>query len=236
VKSKQTMFEEDMPCANASKTILTEYQVDPASRNEWLDHWRSSTLDAIDSATHVSAQEAALSDENDSSLLIYERHIAGSSTTRPYQPASANGQVSAMQIECHDIVGFGWWSRNLIGSQQAQLNLSMMCIRFPDEGHLQGFIKLSQNHAAYCWEAEPDTVIYSAGIVTSYSESDLDIESGDIIFIMGCTDEAAVQKHLEDPKHVALGYQLYDADIRLTPTLTKSYRTCGDGFFYKPST
>ena len=56
------MFEEDMPCANASKTILTEYQVDPASRNEWLDHWRSSTLDAIDSATHVSAQEAALSD------------------------------------------------------------------------------------------------------------------------------------------------------------------------------
>ena len=177
-----------------------------------------------------------LSDENDSSLLIYERHIAGSSTTRPYQPASANGQVSAMQIECHDIVGFGWWSRNLIGSQQAQLNLSMMCIRFPDEGHLQGFIKLSQNHAAYCWEAEPDTVIYSAGIVTSYSESDLDIESGDIIFIMGCTDEAAVQKHLEDPKHVALGYQLYDADIRLTPTLTKSYKTCGDGFFYKPST
>ncbi len=225
-----------MPNANASKTILTEYQVDPASIDKWLGHWRSSALDALNSATLVSAHEAALSDENDSSLLIYERHTAGSSTPRPYQPASANGQVSAMQIECHDIDGFGWWSRNLVGPQQGHLNLSMTCLRFPDEGHRQGFIKLSQNHATYCWVAEPDTLIYSAGIVTNYSESELDIKSGDIIFIMGCTDQTAVQKHLEDSKHVALGYELYDAGVRLAPTFSKSYKTYGDGFFYKPST
>jgi hypothetical protein len=225
-----------MPRANAFKTILTEYEIDTDSINQWLEHWRSRTLVALNSEKQISAHESALSDENERSVLTYERHTAGSSAARPYQPAPAPGQIRTMQIECHDIPAFGWWARDTTKTQQNQLNLSMTCLRFSDSEHREGFIKLSQNHAAYCWEAETDTLIYSAGIVASYGESDLDIESGDIIFIMGCTDEAAVQKHLEDPKHVALGYELYDAGVRLTPTFSKSYKTYGDGFFYEPPT
>lgn len=219
---------------NVISTILTEHQVDLESIDRWIDRWRATASAAINDEPLLLANEAALSDEDSSSVLVYERVSGGAQQQSP--PKLAEAIATNMRIQLTDIPGFGWWSRHTAGLQQGKLKLSMTGLRFPDETHKEGFLKLSQEHALYCWDEEPDTLIYSCGNVAGFAESELDIENGDLVFVMGCTDEAAVQKHLEDPKHEALGYVLYDAGVRLTPTFSKSYQTLGDGFFHKPST
>jgi hypothetical protein len=54
-----------------------------------------------------------------------------------------------------------------------------------------------------------------------------------LIFIMACTDMAAVEKHRQDPRHLALGQRIIDAGVEVTSTFRKMYRTTGHGFLVK---
>ncbi len=222
---------------NKSITSVTEYRLDPESSSS--STLRSSggygALHELQVETQDWAREFAVSDEDSAHIMVYEKGNLECSSTRTELPL-----VSAAHLLMHatlfDIEGFGWWSRDLENPQRRQLSLSLTGLRFPDESNKDRFLELSKEHAAYCWNAEPDTLIYSAGIVTDCIGGDIDIELGDLIFVMGCTDENAVEKHLNDPKHIALGYQLHDAGVKLMPTFSRTYRTTGDGFFFVPAT
>ncbi len=92
---------------------------------------------------------------------------------------------------------------------------------------------MSQKHAEYCWNEEPDTLIYSMGIAGQDADRGPDIKQGDLIFMMACTDMAAVEKHRLDPHHLTLGQRIIDAGVEVTPTFRKMYRTTGRGFLVK---
>ena len=95
------------------------------------------------------------------------------------------------------------------------------------------FLHLSSQHAAYCWNNEPDTLIYSGGLANADADRELDIKQGDLIFVMGCTDMAAVEKHRDDPNHLALGAKIAGQQISMENTFSLSYRTTGQGFLWR---
>jgi hypothetical protein len=88
-------------------------------------------------------------------------------------------------------------------------------------------------HAEYCWIEEPDTLIYSGGIATADADRELDIKAGDLIFLMGTTDMAAMEKHRDDPKHLALGPKFSELGINVEGTFLRTYETTGDGYLWK---
>ena len=209
---------------NTSTTTITEYRIDPGSSTSEVFRARKD---------YDWAREIAVSDEDNSHVVVYEKRDSKSISPDPSLPHASTTHLLT-QVTLIEIEGFGWWTRDQENPQQRELNLSLTGLRFPDESNKERFLEHSQAHADYCWNAEPDTLIYSAGNVRDCINGDLDIEPGDLVFIMGCTDQSAVEKHLNDPKHVALGYDLYDAGVALTPTFSRTYRTTGEGFYFLP--
>jgi len=111
----------------------------------------------------------------------------------------------------------------------------LLGLRFGSEGMCDKFISLSSEHAAYCWENEPETLIYSGGIAKADADRELDIKQGDLIFAMGCTDMTAVEQHRDDPKHLAMGAKFAAQGIQMENTFSRYYRTTGNGFLWRRS-
>lgn len=202
-------------------TSVTEYSIDPEAET---DH--------IHTKKHRLARESAVPVEDPSHVMVYEKRA----NSVDLEPSSRFATNIVMNTELTDVANFGWWARDLEIPQRHQLSLSLTGLRFPDEHHKTGFLEYSQEHAAYCWEAEPGTLVYSAGIVNKCIAGSFDIRPGDLVFVMGCADDSAVEKHLNDPKHIDLGYRLYDAGIKLTPTFSRTYTTNGTGYYFVPPT
>ena len=53
------------------------------------------------------------------------------------------------------------------------------------------------------------------------------------MFVMVCTDMAAVEQHRDDPNHIGLGPKIAEHGIEMTPTFRRSYQTTGHGFFWR---
>ena len=102
--------------------------------------------------------------------------------------------------------------------------------RFGDEEQRDAFVEITGGHAKYCWDAEPDTLTYSAGLTTPAGSQADDVEPGDLIFVMEAINEAAMTKHAEDPAHLALGPVMEERGVEVAPTFFGNYRTTGDGF------
>ena len=53
------------------------------------------------------------------------------------------------------------------------------------------------------------------------------------MFVMGCTDEAAEEKHAVDPNHVALGAKLTAVGVEIESSELLQYRTTGRGYLWR---
>jgi hypothetical protein len=106
-------------------------------------------------------------------------------------------------------------------------------MRFDTKTMRDEFVALGQEHAAWCLENEPDTLIYSGGLARQDADRELDLLSGDLVFVMGCTDMRATLAHRDAPEHVALGERITASGIRLTNTFARTYETCGNGFLWR---
>ena len=102
--------------------------------------------------------------------------------------------------------------------------------RFGNTEMRDAFVEISGGHGKYCWDAEPDSLTYSAGLTTPKGSQAEDVEPGDLIFVMEATDEAAMTKHAEDPAHLALGPVMEERGVEVAPTFFGNYRTTGAGF------
>ena len=120
----------------------------------------------------------------------------------------------------------------LAGSRR-RLPFILLCMRFAKSAHRDQFIELSGAHARYCLEAEPDTLVYSGAIASDDLEPDSPLAAGDLVFVMACTDDAAMEKHAQDPNHIALGEKFAAAGVEIESSVIYQYRTTGRGFLWR---
>ncbi|MGI9328746.1 MAG: antibiotic biosynthesis monooxygenase [Pseudomonadales bacterium] len=227
-------------------TALVEYQIraETTTVQQWLDVWGMRAEDAFLAEPETCAYEAAISAENEQRVLIFERYAEGESsihahTQRPAHTAlmetmGAKNMTKrrVMSNLYADVDNYGWWQRpeRDAAMRDADLLVTLIGTRFPSAEMKQRYIELTGAHAAYCWETEPGTLVYSAGIALRDADRGPEIKAGDLVFVAVFANEEAAAEHRDDPQHVALQPKL--AEIKRERVMLQSYRTSGKGFLW----
>ncbi len=228
-------------------TALVEYQVrtETTSVKEWLDVWQERGQDALVGEPETSAYEAARSLQDESHVLVFERYAHGQSSLDAHvaRPAHTDlmetmGERSmtrrrVMSNLYADIQGYGWWDRAESDKpmSEADVTITLIGTRFKDDAMRQRYIDVTGEHADYCREAEPGTLIYSGGLALRDSDRGLDIKTGDMLFVAAFTDEQAAIVHRDDPRHVKLQPVLNE--IERERTFLLSYKSTGKGYLWR---
>lgn len=232
---------------NASMTAFVEFQIrtDETTMGDWLEEWQKRGQDALEAEPETTAYAAAVSLEDESCVLVCERYARGSASLKFHVERPSHAALTetmgarrmtkrrVMSTSFFDMPDFGWWERGRSTRIQSGVIIVLLGLRFGDDAQRSDFLRMSQDYADYCRAEEPDTLIYSGGIAARDADRGPDIKQGDLIFVMACTDMAAVEKHNLDPQHLALGQQLVKAGVEITATFHKMYRTTGHGFLAK---
>lgn len=228
-------------------SVLIEYQVrtDNNSVGEWLDVWNDRGEDARVGEPETDAYVAAVNLADESNVLVFERYANGQSSLDAHIDRPAHGELMdamgsrqmtmrrVMTTKFSDIGDYGWWARpGTADPASPGVALIALGFRFGSDSDLATYLEASREHAAYCWDAEPDTLVYSAGLAMADADREIDLHTGDVVFVMACTDLAAVDKHANDPRHVALMAEL-KASIQMERTFIRSYKTTGNGFLWR---
>ena len=234
--------------ADQPMTAIVEYQIrqENSTMDEWLAEWDKRAEDARQGEPETTAYASAVNLDNALNVLVFERYAQGDRSLglhadRPAHTALIDTMGERrmtkrriMSTRFTDLNDFGWWGRPESHDGNAEgMILVILGLRFADAEMTEAFVKLSSEHAAYCWENEPDTVIYSGGLARTDADRELDIKQGDLIFVMGCTDMAAVEKHRDDPNHLALGAKMVEQQLAMENTFRRMYRTTGKGFAWR---
>ena len=235
--------------SNEPMTAIVEFQVntETTSVEQWLEEWSKRAEDARVGEPQTPSYAAALNSETRDQVLVFERYSQGDISLKEHLNRSAHQELHermgaenmtkrrVMSTHFVDVEEYGWWSRP---EQQDVMRrpgviITVLGMRFPSEQQREKFIQLSQAHAEYCWTEEPDTLIYSGGLALSDADRELDIKTGDLVFVMASTDMEAMVKHRDDPKHLAIGERLSAEGINVEGTFLRSYETTGDGYLWK---
>lgn len=230
-------------------TVMVEFQVrsESTSVDAWLDEWAIRAHDAAIGEPATSAYAAAVNVDADDQILVFERYRNGESSLKAHVDRPAHAALNetmgtrgmtrrrVMSSRFHDQPDFGWWSRSDgdIASPEGAL-VVFVGFRFDDEEHRSTFLEMSGEHANYCWEHEPGTLIYSTGVALADADRELDQERGDTVFVMVCSDPDAAEQHANDPRHLALVEEMERLGIGAEPTFRRTYRTTGHGYIWKP--
>lgn len=236
-----------MSIGDSPLTALVEYQVrtEKTTVNEWLDVWRARGRDARVGEPDTSAYEALRSLQDESHVLVFERYAHGQSSIDAHvaRPAHATlmetmGERSmtrrrVMSNVFADIEGYGWWDR--AGSDEFMskpgVSITLIGTRFADAAMKQRYIEVTGEHADYCREAEPGTLIYSGGLALRDSDRGPDIKAGDMLFVAAFADDQAAIAHRDDRRHVELQPELND--IERERTFLLSYESTGNGYLWR---
>ncbi len=235
-----------MTDTNQPMTAMVEYQIRPAttSMDEWLTEWNKRAEDALDFEPETSAYAAAINLQDESNVLVFERYEQGSHSLQAHIERPAHTILTdtmgarnmtkrrVMSTRFYDLPGFGWWQRPQPAPAAGTI-IVMLGFRFKDDAQRATYVELMADHEAYCWENEPDTLIYSAGIAAADADRELDLLRGDLVFVMACTDMEAMDKHANDPRHLALGPLFTENGIDLEPKFMRTYRSTGQGYLWR---
>ncbi|MFT6644235.1 MAG: quinol monooxygenase YgiN [Patiriisocius sp.] len=241
------MSENDVNQAKAPLTALVEYQVrsETTSVNEWLDVWQGRGEDALAGEPETSCYEAAVSDQDTDQVLVFERYTNGRASIDAHIARPAHTTLMetmggrkmtrrrVMSNQFVDIDDYGWWSRAIDESPMRDVDVLITLIgtRFASDEMKQRYIEVTGEHAAYCFDAEPDTLIYNGCIAQGDADRGPDIKTGDMLFVAAFKNEAAAVKHRDDPSHVALQPRL--AEIERQRTFMRTYRSTGRGYLWR---
>ena len=228
-------------------SVLIEYQVrtENNSVGEWLDVWNDRGEDARVGEPETDAYVAAVNLADESNVLVFERYANGQSSLDSHIDRPAHGELMeamgsrqmtkrrVMTTRFSDVDNYGWWGRpGSVNPKHVGVAIIALGFRFGSDDDLNTYLEASREHAAYCWDAEPDTLIYSAGLAMADADREIDLRKGDVVFVMACTDLVAVDKHANDPRHLALMAEL-EAGIQMERTFIRSYKTTGHGFLWR---
>ena len=227
-------------------TALVEFEIrsDTTTMAQWLDVWGVRGRAALAEESETTAYEATQSEEHEGQVMIFERYARGQSSIDRHQQVPAHTELQqtmgdrnmtkrrVMTSLFADIQGYGWWSRpeRVDVLRVHGVRLTVIVTRFPDEDTKQRYIKLTGDHAKYCWDNEPDTLIYAGGLAVRDADRGPAIRRGDLLFVAAFADDAAAIKHRDDPVHVALQPKL--AELNRERVLLQTYRTSGEGYLW----
>ena len=228
-------------------TALVEFQVRPenCTTAEWLEVWDKRAQDARDHEPGTLSYGAAVNLENELNVLVYERYANNAEAVQAHTDRPAHGELMTalgerrmtkrriMGTRFTDIAEFGWWSRPDKAADAEGNLIVLIGMRFENDDARDKFIELSAGHADYCLANEPDTLIYNGGLADDDTDREIDAKAGDLIFVMGCADAAAMEKHRDDPNHIALGARFAEAGVNLNVTFIRTYRTTGKGYLWR---
>jgi quinol monooxygenase YgiN len=242
------MSTENMSIGDSPLTALVEYQVrtETTTVDEWLDVWQKRGQDALVGEPGTSAYEAARSQQDESHVLVFERYAQGQSSLDAHvaRPAHATLMETmgerrmtrrrVMSNQFVDIEGYGWWDRAQSDEpmSDAGITITLIGIRFTDAAMKRRYIEVTGEHADYCRDAEPGTLIYSGGLALRDSDRGPDVKAGDMLFVAAFANEQAAIAHRDDPRHVALQPMLNE--IERERTFLHSYTTTGNGYLWRP--
>ncbi len=230
-------------------TAVVEFQVNTETTTveEWLEEWSKRAEDAQVGEPQTPSYAAAINSEVGNNILVFERYSHGDGSLKEHMSRAAHDELHERMGEKNmtkrrvlstrfvDVEDYGWWSRP--EQQEVMMSpgliLTILGMRFPNLKQLEKFIELSRFHSDYCWTEEPGTLVYSGGLALSDADREVDIKAGDLIFVMASTDMAAMVKHRDDPKHLALGEQFVEKGISVEGTFLRTYETTGDGYLWK---
>ena len=231
-----------------SMTALVEYQIraENTSMPQWLEVWSRRADDALLGEPETGAYAAAVNVEEPSHVLVFERYDKGRSSVKAHVERPAHKALTddmgarnmtrrrVLSASFYDVPEFGWWSRpaQTAGTAEGAV-IVVLGFRFPNDALRDAYLELSGEHASYCWAQEPDTLIYSCGIAAADADRELDLLQGDMVFVMACTDMQAVDKHANDPRHLALGPKFEALGLQLEPTFMRTYATSGKGYLWR---
>ena len=239
---------ETLPAAETAQTVLVEFQIrtETTTMAAWLEEWDKRGQDAYHGEPDTTAYAAAINVDAPDSVLVFERYARGAESLRAHVERPAHKALHATMGErnmtrrrvfsslCEDIPNLGWWARPGTDSATAAGNIIVLLgMRFPEPEQLAHFLALIEGHAGYCWDNEPETLAYAGALATRDADRGIDQRAGDLVWVMTCRDMDAVNRHAEDPVHVALGAQAEAAGIAAEQTFMRTYRTTGCGYLWR---
>jgi len=235
--------------SDAPQTAIVEFQIRPenVTMEGWLDIWDKRARDAWEGEPETSAYAAAVNLEDERNVLIFERYTHGDGSLRKHQQREAHAELTrtmgernvtkrrVLSTRFEDIPDYGWWSRPDADGQAGAAGaiVTVLGMHFADDATRAAFIELSGGHAEYCWREEPETLIYTGGLATADADREIDLKTGDLVFVMVTTDMAATEKHANDPNHLALGAKFAERGIAMDQVFLRSYRATGNGYLWR---
>lgn len=203
---------------NDHTVMLIEAKLQAATQDKWqrtVDEYRQRSVPAV--------CLEALEKEAESNALLFLR---GPRDSLPDVTSGSDDMPVAdlqLRVNLKPVADYGWWQRQPITNPQGML-LTLFAMHFPDADTRDQFVEATRSHSAYCWENEPDTQVYGLGIVAGRIESEYAIKTEDLMVVMICTDQTAMDKHRDDPRHLKLGAQIAELGIDVENTFAKTYR------------
>lgn len=235
--------------SDAPLTAIVEFQIRPenVTMDGWLDIWDKRARDAWEGEPETSAYAAAVNLEDERNVLVFERYTHGHGSIRKHQEREAHAELTRTMGERNvtkrrvlsalfeDVPDYGWWSRADADGQAGAAGaiVTLLGMHFADDATRAAFIELSGEHAEYCWREEPETLIYTGGLATADADREIDLKTGDLVFVMVTTDMAATEKHANDPNHLALGAKFAERGIAMDQVFLRSYRATGNGYLWR---
>ena len=168
-----------------------------------------------------------LRDDDQLGFLVARGDVSSVQTEIALLSESSGYSEDAFQMQLEPLLDYGWWQRPGPVERPVVRPGMLLCVftmRFPDFQNRDQFINATQHHSEYCWSNEPDTQIYGMGVAYNASTTSAPVTEGDVVVVMVCTDEAALQKHSDDPQHLALGEKVAGLGIEVENPLSHVYQ------------
>ena len=236
------------PVGDRSIGVLVEYQVrtDSVTVDEWLDVWGDRGEDARVGEPETAAYASLRNIDDDPNILVFERYDHGDRSLAAHMARPAHATLTevmgarnmtkrrVMTVVFSELADHGWWSRpNSVDPSALGTILVASGMRCTVPEDFAFALALIRAHGEYCSSAEPETLIYGAGLAVSKADREVDLNQGDLVLVTACTDMDAVKRHANDPGHRALFAELEAAQVRLERTFTRTYRSTGHGFLWR---
>lgn len=192
-------------------------------------------VETVKSLAETRACVSAVSVDEEQSGGLYARRLCGIAKaeldTVPvgYAGSSSNDWWYS---RLETVPGYGWWQRQEPVDHTDML-MTVFAMRFPDKESRNAFIEATRGHGDYCWENEPDTQVYGLGIVVEQKGASVPIRRGDLVVVMICTDQRAIEKHQDDPQHLALGGEIAALRIPVENNFANTYQLMPAGFLWR---
>lgn len=236
-----------------------EVREETSTVQEWLDIWGKRATDAADFEPDTSAYAGCVSMampqigatvSNPKEVLVFERYSSGRRAVELHSARQAHRDLVKEQLELRNTKRatlLNLWSEDLWGFARKDRPappgprdyvdgkgpvLLVAIWRFATDAVREEYIRVSsQEFVPYCWENEPGTLTYYGGLIQTPAARGPQVEKNDVLLVWECVDEAAAQKHHEDPVHQALGGR-FNPQRKLVHYQT--WRVTGTGYMTRP--